>query len=185
MTRTVYILSGPAGVGKSTTSMKLVERLERSSYISGDDISHLPVNGRGKPWLCEETNRLTWINILSLVKNLVDYNYDVVLDYVTFPSEANWLVRELENKNIRIVYVVFMVDQETIMMRDQLRDPSNQMGERSIILLNEFIETLEDDSHVLNTQEYSVDQIDEVIDEILSNSRFVRSMPRGISDSDK
>ncbi|WP_245697498.1 hypothetical protein [Paenibacillus oryzae] len=39
--RSIYILSGPAGVGKSTTSKKLVQQLERSSYISGDVISHL------------------------------------------------------------------------------------------------------------------------------------------------
>ncbi|WP_413377703.1 AAA family ATPase [Paenibacillus taichungensis] len=175
MSRSVYIISGPAGVGKSTTSRKLVAHLNRSSYISGDDISHLPVNGRGKPWICQETHKLTWINILSLVKNLIQFNYDVVIDYVTFPSEANWLASELESMNVRIIYVVFMVDDETIIRRDQLRDPSIQMGERSLILLNEFREVLKDDRHILNTQEYSVDQVDEVIEEILNNDRFLIS----------
>lgn len=175
MPRSVYIISGPAGVGKSTTSKKLVEHLDRSSYISGDDISHLPVNGRGKPWICQETHKLTWINILSLVKNLIQFNYDVVIDYVTFPSEANWLASELGSINVRIIYVVFMVDDETIIRRDQLRDPSIQMGERSIILLNEFREALKDERHILNTQAYSVDQIDEVIEEILNNDRFLIS----------
>ncbi|WP_405156392.1 AAA family ATPase [Paenibacillus sp. FSL K6-0108] len=177
MLRSVYIISGPAGIGKSTTSRKLVEHLDRSSYISGDDISHLPVNGRGKPWICQETHKLTWTNILSLVKNLIEFNYDVVLDYVTFPSEANWLACELErmNVNVRVVYVVFMVDHETIIRRDQLRDPSIQMGERSVILLNEFIEALKDERHILNTQDYSVDQLEEVIEEILNNNRFLIS----------
>ncbi|MCU6713187.1 AAA family ATPase [Paenibacillus sp. J5C_2022] len=175
MTRSVYIISGPAGVGKSTTSKKLVEQLERSSYISGDDISHLPVNGRGKPWLCQETHNLTWINILSLVKNLIDYKFDVVIDYVTFPSEASWLLSELASENVRIIYVVFMVDHETIMLRDQSRDHKIQMGERSVILLNEFKEALTNDKHILNTQEYSVDQIDEVIHEIMNNRRFLIS----------
>lgn len=55
MKNTVYIISGPAGVGKSTTSKKLVQTLSRSAYISGDDISHIPVNGRGKPWLDRDT----------------------------------------------------------------------------------------------------------------------------------
>lgn len=96
--RTVYIISGPAGVGKSTTSKRLVHSLERSSYISGDAISHLPVVGRGKPWLCEDTNRLTWTNIASLSHNLLQADYDVVIDYVTFPHEAAWLANELKNK---------------------------------------------------------------------------------------
>ncbi|KGP80215.1 MULTISPECIES: AAA family ATPase [unclassified Paenibacillus] len=175
MSRSVYIISGTAGVGKSTTSKKLVEHLDRSSYISGDDISHLPVNGRGKPWICQETHKLTWINILSLVKNLIQFNYDVVIDYVTFPMEANWLASELGSINVRIIYVVFMVDDETIIRRDQLRDPTTQMGERSVILLNEFKEALKDERHILNTEEYSVDQIDEVIEEILNNNRFLIS----------
>ncbi|WP_440118951.1 AAA family ATPase [Paenibacillus sp. QZ-Y1] len=173
MSRSVYIISGPAGVGKSTTSKRLVEHLDRSSYISGDDISHLPVNGSGKPWLCQETHQLTWINILSLAKNLIEFNYDVIIDYVTFPSEANWLANELESMNVKVIYVVFMVDHETIIVRDQSRDPMIQMGDRSVILLNEFKEVLKDERHVLNTQEYSVDQIDEVIEEIVNNNRFL------------
>jgi hypothetical protein len=107
------------------------------------------------------------------VKNLIQFNYDVVIDYVTFPTEANWLASELESINVRIIYVVFMVDDETIIRRDQLRDPTIQMGERSIILLNEFREALKDERHILNTQEYSVDQIDEAIEEILNNNRFL------------
>lgn len=173
MSRSIYIISGPAGVGKSTTSKKLAKYLERSSYISGDDISHLPVNGRGKPWLCQETHKLTWKNILSLAKNLIEFDYDVVIDYVTFPSEANWLANEFRSMDVRVVYVVFMVDHETIMIRDQSRDPGIQMGERSVILLNEFTEALKDEKHILNTQQYSVDQIDEVVEEIINNPRFL------------
>ncbi|MFD2445482.1 hypothetical protein ACFSO7_16080 [Bacillus sp. CGMCC 1.16607] len=30
---TVYLLSGPAGVGKSTTSKQLVQKLPKSAYI--------------------------------------------------------------------------------------------------------------------------------------------------------
>jgi adenylate kinase family enzyme len=171
MTRTVYILSGPAGVGKSTTSRKFVEKLERSAYISGDDISHIPVKGRGLPWLCQETNKLTWTNILSLVRNLLDFNYDVVVDYIAFPADAHWLAEKL-GKSVRVVYVVFMVDHKTIVARDQSRDPSLRMGERSIVLLNEFKEALLDDQHILNTQYYTIEQIDVVIEEIMNNKRF-------------
>ncbi len=173
MQRTIYIISGPAGVGKSTTSKKLVERLERSSYISGDDISHIPVNGRGKPWLCKETNQLTWVNISSLVKNLIEFNFDVVIDYVTFPADVNWLVTELKDKNVKINYIVLMVDHATIINRDRSRDPSIQMGERSTILLNEIVETMQDKKYILNTQEYCEDQIDEVIEEIMNSNKYL------------
>ncbi len=175
MQRTIYIISGPAGVGKSTTSKKLVERFDRSSYISGDDVSHIPVNGRGKPWLCKETHDLTWKNILSLIKNLVSYNYDIVIDYVTFPSEARWLVKELKDMDVRIHYVIMMVDKETIIHRDSLREPSVQMGERSVFLLDEFNDELHDLNNVLDTQEFTADQVDLVVDEILKSNRFLIS----------
>ncbi len=172
MQRTIYIISGPAGVGKSTTSKRLVERLDRSSYISGDDVSHIPVNGRGKPWLCKETHDLTWKNILNLTKNLISYNYDIVIDYVTFPSEARWLVKELNDIDVKIHYIILMVDKETIIHRDSLREPSVQMGERSVILLNEFNNELNDLDNVLDTQEFNADQVDLVVNEILNSNRF-------------
>ena len=80
MERSVYIISGPAGVGKSTTAGELVQQFDKSALISGDDISHIPVNGRGKPWLCQETHQLTWSNILRLPRNLLGFGYDVVID---------------------------------------------------------------------------------------------------------
>ena len=172
MKRTVYVISGPAGVGKSTTSKKLAKQLERSSYISGDTISHLPINGRGKPWLCRDTHNLTWENILSLTRNLVEYDFDVVIDYVSFPREVHWLADKLKDKNVDIVYVVLMVDRDTIVKRDESRNPEIQMGERSLILLKEFEEALLDNAqHILNTQEYSVEQLDEIIDEIINNKQ--------------
>src|SRR5690625_3144713 len=84
----VYIVSGPAGVGKSTTSKELVKILKNSSYISGDYISHMHVNGRKKPWESQEEVTLIWDNILSLTKNFLRHGNDVVIDYVTFPQDA-------------------------------------------------------------------------------------------------
>jgi len=173
MKRTVYLLSGPAGVGKTTTSKELVRSIERSAYISGDDISHIPVNGRGKPWICEGTLKLTWINILSITKNLLDFDYDVVIDYVTFPKEVDWFVNELRDIDIRIVYVVFMVNLETLLYRDQLRPKEIQMGERSAILLKEFEEALIGKKHVIETDSYTTDQIEEILETIKIDERFL------------
>lgn len=138
MSQTIYVISGPAGVGKSTTSQLLVQALSKSAYISGDAISHIPVNGRGKPWLCKETFDLTWKNILSLTRNLLEQDYDVVIDYVTFPSEVEWLVQQLTDFKFRVAYVVLLVDRSTLIARDQSRLADVQMGERSLVLLEEF-----------------------------------------------
>lgn len=174
MKNTVYVVSGPAGVGKSTTSRRLVKTLARSAYISGDLISHLPVNGRGKPWLDRSTLDLTWKNILNLTMNLLDYKYDVVIDYVSFPKEVKWLAQELNNREVKIVYVVLLVDKETIIFRDQLRPDEERMGERSLILLEEFENDSElRDINKLYTHEYKEEQLSEIIEEILNNDKYI------------
>lgn len=172
MKRTIYVISGPAGVGKSTTSRKLVQMRERSAYISGDDISHIPVNGREKPWLCEKTHRLTWLNISSLARNLINYQYDVIIDYVSFPGDVRHLYDELEDLDIEFVYVVLLVDSQTLQYRDQSRPKKIQMGERSLILLQEFREATSDEKYVLRTEKYSEEQLEEVVNEIISNKKF-------------
>ncbi|WIV21203.1 hypothetical protein QPK24_11255 [Paenibacillus polygoni] len=151
-----------------------METLNRSAYISGDAISHFPVNGRGKPWLDKSTLDLTWKNILSITMNLLDYKYDVVIDYVSFPKEVKWLASGLNNREVRIVYVVLLVDKETIIFRDQLRPEEERMGERSLILLDEF----ENDSELMDvnklyTHEYKIEQLAEIIDGILQDDKYI------------
>ena len=51
---TVYILSGPAGVGKSTTANALAKALPSSSLISRDVVSWMHKNERENPWLSEK-----------------------------------------------------------------------------------------------------------------------------------
>ncbi|MFD2613193.1 AAA family ATPase [Paenibacillus gansuensis] len=104
--QTVYILSGPAGVGKSTTSRALVRTLKNSAYISGDYVSHMHVNGRQKPWESKLELSLIWDNILSLTRNFVSKGIDVVVDYVTFPEEAYWLRNRLRELSVNVVYTV-------------------------------------------------------------------------------
>lgn len=186
MIPTIHVISGPAGVGKSTTSKQLVQALSKSAYISGDAISHIPVNGRGKPWLCKETYDLTWKNILSLTRNLLEQDYDVVIDYVTFPSDVEWLVQQLTDLEFRLVFVVLLVDRSTLIARDQLRPSEAQMGERSLVLLEEF-ETCSDlkEQNKLYTQEYRREQVSEIVEELRKNPRFIWKGDYPNSDRDK
>ncbi|MNH84983.1 hypothetical protein D3C73_374180 [compost metagenome] len=170
--QTVYILSGPAGVGKSTSSRALVHTLKNSAYISGDSVSHMHVNGRLKPWENKFELSLIWNNILSLTQNFVSNGIDVVVDYITFPDEAYWLRDRLMELSVNVVYTVLWVDPKTLLSRDQLRKPEHQMGERCLVLIEEFKESGLDTKHLLDTSHYSVDAIDLVIEDIMNNKQY-------------
>lgn len=175
--QTVYVLSGPAGVGKSTTSSALVNTLKNSAYISGDDVSHMHVNGREKPWESKAELALIWNNILSLTKNFMINGVDVVVDYVTFPEDAQWLKDKLEEFKVNVVYVVLWTDIETLLKRDQLRMKELQMGERCLILIEEFKKSGLDSKHLLDTSKKSSEDLEQVIEEIMNNKQFRLDWP--------
>ncbi|WP_221791050.1 MULTISPECIES: hypothetical protein [Paenibacillus] len=111
---------------------------------------------------------------MSLTRNLLEQNYDVVIDYITFPSEIEWLVQQLTDFQFRVVYVVLLVDRSTLIARDKLRPSEAQMGERSLDLLKEF-ETCSElkEQYKLYTQLYRREQVSEIVEELRNNLRFI------------
>ncbi|CAH1224314.1 hypothetical protein PAECIP111891_05641 [Paenibacillus allorhizoplanae] len=170
--QTVYLVSGPAGVGKSTTSQALAKALPNSAYISGDAVSHMHVNGREKPWESRSELLLIWQNIWRLTSNFITHGVDVVVDYVTFPEEAKWLQKQLIALNTNVVYVVLWTDKSTLLQRDQTRLPQHQMGERCLILIDEFENSGLEPRHVKDTSSHRVENLNEIVDDIRSNDRY-------------
>lgn len=172
MKNKVYIISGPAGVGKTTTAKSLVNKFNHSAYISGDLISHMHVKGRKKPWESEEETSLIWNNILSLTKSFLAFGNDVVIDYVTFPKEATWLKENLDEFDATLHYVVLWTDRNTLLTRDHLRKPEHRMGERCLVLMKEFVESELDDKYILDNSEILMSEIDNVIEQITDNNKY-------------
>lgn len=170
--RTVYVLSGPAGVGKSTISKELTKKLNPSAYISGDYISHMHVNGRKKPWESKEELSLIWDNILCLTRNFLTYGNDVVVDYVTFPKEAAWFHENLKNLHVHVVYVVLWADYNTLIKRDEMRKPEYQMGDRCLLLVEEFKKSGLDEKHLLETSRKTTKDMAYIVEEIMKNPRY-------------
>jgi 2-phosphoglycerate kinase len=173
--RNVIILSGPAGVGKSTTSEVLVKKLSNSAYLSGDYISHMHINGREKPWESEQEHFLIWNNILQLTRNFINYGSDVVIDFVAFPDDARWLSENIKELNAIVKYVVLWADKDTLIKRNNMRIEEHRMGKRCLILFDEFMYSEIDEKHFLNTSKLTL--IDEyVMETILNNKKFCIEM---------
>lgn len=60
----LYIITGPAGVGKSTISYEVGKRLKKSVVIEGDTIYNFFVGSRIKPWYKDVPLDLFWNIVL-------------------------------------------------------------------------------------------------------------------------
>lgn len=152
----LYIITGPAGVGKSTISKKIAENLPKSVLIEGDDIYNQVVGGYVSPW--KEGNHLDvfWKVSIDVIKDYLEAGYDVVYNYIINPSNLDTLKQAFEDYEKR--FVVLLVDEETLLKRDAMRPEDCQMKDRCIVLLNNFKKHNYDERFIIDTGKTSVDE---------------------------
>ncbi|SFS72744.1 AAA family ATPase [Paenibacillus sp. BC26] len=161
----IYLISGPLGVGKSTTSQELARKVGLCVLIEGDHLLHLLKDELPLSW--EEKLRLTWDNILALTKNLIRNHISIVIDFVV-EDEFDWFCEQLADLNVDLKYMVLLADQETIVERLTMRGDLDSL-ERSLYLLNKMEQTPSVIRFGYNT---TGSRPTETADEILVNSRY-------------
>lgn len=164
----LYIITGPAGVGKSTISRRLAKLKNKSVLIEGDDIYHQVVGGYVQAW--KEGNHLEtfWKVCINTIKIYLENGYDVVFNYIVTPTPLEIMKKEFEDYSIK--FVVLLVDENTLLSRDKERAEDCQMKERCITLLNGFKNNNYNKQNILDTTNLS---IDETVDIIENNDRFI------------
>lgn len=166
--KTLYLITGPAGVGKSTISLNLAHKLAKSALIEGDEIYSQVIGSYASPWKEGNHLNLMWQNAQELIKNYLENDYDVVFNYIIEPDKFNILKDLFKDYEIR--FIVLMVNADTLIERDKNRDIDCQMGERCLALLDEFKNYNYDSKHILNTDNKT---ISECVLEILENSDYI------------
>lgn len=163
----LYIITGPAGVGKSTISRKIAESLDKSVLLEGDDFYHQVVGGYVQAW--KEGNHLDifWKVIVDTINNYLEAGYDVVFNYIISKDKFNEL-KEIF-KSIDMKFIVLLVEEKTIIERDKLRPQDCQMKDRCIVLLNNFKDYAFDKKYILYTDELTVEN---TVNEVLAKDRF-------------
>ena len=164
----IFLITGPAGVGKSTISKLIAQNLDKSVLIEGDDIYHLVVGGYVSPWKEGNHLKLFWENCKSLIKNSIKNGYDVVFNYILNEKQVEDIKKSFSECEIK--FVCLMVDETTIVKRDKLRPEDCQMGERALVLLNEMRSHNFAENNILDTSKMSAE---ETYMEILSNSQYI------------
>lgn len=145
--RKIYIISGPCGVGKSTISKALAQEMEKVVLLEGDKIHSMFVGKEQPPW--EEQLSIVWNNILSLTKNFIENNLNVIIDYVV-ESELEWFCKHISELNVKIYYFVLRADKDILIRRLNKRGDV-RLIQRSLFLLNKLENSLSNKPYLYDT----------------------------------
>lgn len=158
----LYILTGPAGVGKSTISRKIAENKEKSALIEGDEIYHQVVGGYVQAW--REGNHLEvfWNVCIKIIEEYLENGYDVIFNYILSKENLELLKSNFSKYNIK--FVVLLVSEEEIVKRDMQRPEDCQMKERCIELLNRFKNKKFDNKNILYTDNLTIEETQHIIE---------------------
>ena len=164
----LYVITGPAGVGKSTVSKRLAQNLSKSALIEGDEIYHQVIGGYIPAW--KEGNHLQtfWKVCINIVRSYLEDDFDVVFNYIVTPENLALLKNEFKNYTIK--FIVLLVDESTLLLSDKERPENCQMKERCITLLNNFKNRNYNINNILDTTNLS---IEETVNLIQNNNNFI------------
>ena len=158
-----YVITGPAGVGKSTVTRALAKRLSKCAILEGDEIYH-QVYGATKPWVEGNHLPLMWKNMICLANNYLEDDIDVVLNYIAYKDKLELIKNSLSKFEIH--FVCLMAKRETVAERENARGEEFKVG-RVDTHITKFLNQGYEEKHFLQTDGKTVEQ---EVDEILSGS---------------
>lgn len=163
--RSVYLISGPLGVGKTTVTRKLITVLEDAVLIDGDHHFHATEKLPALTW--EKRIEVTWKNILLITRNYLEYDLNVVIDFVV-EDELKWFLTSLSDMKADIFYIVLIAN-EAVLKERLTRRNEIQYLDRSLTILKKITSGSDHSKYLLDTSGL---KIDDVIKEILTDERF-------------
>ena len=163
----LYIITGPAGAGKSTISRKIAESKSKSVLIEGDDIYHQVVGGYVQAWKQGNHLDIFWKICIDMIDIYLSNGYTVVFNYIVNPENIKALQDKF--KEYKIKFIILITDEGTLLSRDKERPKDCQMGERCLTLLNDFKNKNYNKNNFLDTSNLSVN---ETLEEIEKDNKY-------------
>ena len=152
----LYIITGPAGVGKSTISKEIAKHKKKSVLLEGDDIYHQVVGGYINAWTDGNHLEIFWKVCLNTIKIYLENGYDVIFNYIINPENVEMLKNEFKKYDIK--FIILISNEKILLKRDNLRPEDCQMKERCIKLLESFKNKNFAEKFYLDTTHLSVEE---------------------------
>lgn len=166
MKNTVYLVSGPLGIGKSTTTRRLNEVVDNSVLLEADTLFLALEDVESIAW--EKRIQITWNNILSITKEYLNNNLNVIIDFVV-EKELEWFAQNLENYSAEIKYIVLYAPENIIHQRlDQRGDI--QYIERALRLNKQLSQDPNNRNHLLDVSNLT---IDDIVKELTTSDKYI------------
>ena len=161
----LYIITGPAGVGKSTISKRLATLKEKSVLIEGDDIYGQVISSYTSAWKEGNHLKVFWKVCIDMINTYLEEGYDVVFNYIVTPDN----LKLLKEKFSSFKFVILITDEDELLKRDLLRPEDCRMRERCVVLLNNFKNNNYEKDYTLDITNLSVDG---VIEHLENDDKF-------------
>lgn len=128
MAQQVIILTGPAGVGKSSVAAALCERFDRMVHVEVDALRHMVRAGYRHPWLtdeqAEEQRQLAVRNAAAIARECIATRYAVVIDDVIPPDATEHYREALAGIEASVHFITLLPSLEIALERDAGRSGS-------------------------------------------------------------
>lgn len=161
----LYIITGPAGVGKSTISKRLATLKEKSVLIEGDDIYGQVIGSYTSAWKEGNHLKVFWKVCIDMINTYLEEGYEVVFNYIVTPEN----LKLLKEKFSSFKFVILITDEDELLKRDLLRPEDCRMRERCVVLLNNFKNNDYEKDYTLDITNLSVDG---VIEHLENDDKF-------------
>lgn len=158
----LYLITGPAGVGKSTLSKALAESKCKSALIEGDEIYHQVIGSYIPAWKDGNHLDIFWKICLDNINTYLSNGYDVIFNYIINPKTLDILKENFKNYSVK--FIVLIVDKDILIQRDKQRPLDYQMNERCLVLLEKFKNMNFNKNYFLDTTNLSVEEIINIIE---------------------
>ena len=121
----LYIITGPAGVGKSTISKEIAKLKNKSAVIEGDSIYSQVIGGYVSAW--KEGNHLDifWKICLDNIETYLKSGYDVVFNYIVTPLYLKKIEERFKQYNKK--FIVLITNENVLLERDNMRPEDCRM----------------------------------------------------------